>query len=65
MVGFTAVILATANDRQFTMNGLVFADRTPHPALTEAKHPTAAVCSSGLSGASHPVTSEYLFRHCD
>ncbi|MGK6655769.1 glycoside hydrolase family 2 TIM barrel-domain containing protein [Klebsiella pneumoniae] len=20
------------------MNGLVFADRTPHPALTEAKH---------------------------
>ena len=28
----------TPNDRQFCMNGLVFADRTPHPALTEAKH---------------------------
>lgn len=28
----------TPNDRQFCMNGLVFADRTPHPALYEAKH---------------------------
>ncbi len=32
----------TPNDRQFCMNGLVFADRTPHPALTEgSKTPTA------------------------
>ncbi|MFW8120665.1 glycoside hydrolase family 2 TIM barrel-domain containing protein, partial [Klebsiella pneumoniae] len=27
----------TPNDRQFCMNGLVFPDRTPHPALFEAQ----------------------------
>ncbi len=54
----------TPNDRQFCMNGLVFADRTPHPALTEAKHQQQFFQFS-LSGQTIEVTSEYLFRHSD
>jgi beta-galactosidase len=38
----------TPNDRQFCMNGLVFADRTPHPALTEAN------TSSSFSSSVYP-----------
>ncbi len=53
----------TPNDRQFCMNGLVFADRTPHPALTEAKH--QQFFQFRLSGQTIEVTSEYLFRHSD
>ncbi|STU69259.1 beta-D-galactosidase [Klebsiella pneumoniae] len=61
----TAVIFGdTPNDRQFCMNGLVFADRTPHPALTEAKHQQQFFQFS-LSGRTIEVTSEYLFRHSD
>ncbi|WP_225402642.1 glycoside hydrolase family 2 TIM barrel-domain containing protein, partial [Escherichia coli] len=52
----------TPNDRQFCMNGLVFADRTPHPALTEAKH-QQQFFQFRLSGQTIEVTSEYLFRH--
>ncbi len=54
----------TPNDRQFCMNGLVFADRTPHPALTEAKH-QQQFFQFRLSGRTIEVTSEYLFRHSD
>ena len=55
----------TPNDRQFCMNGLVFTDRTPHPALTEAKTPAASFFQFRLSGQTIEVTSEYLFRHSD
>ncbi|CAM3369981.1 Beta-galactosidase [Klebsiella spallanzanii] len=55
------------NDRQFCMNGLVFADRTPHPALYEAKHEQQFFQFALLPGAERKieVTSEYLFRHSD
>ncbi|XNM85926.1 beta-galactosidase domain 4-containing protein [Escherichia coli] len=46
------------------MNGLVFADRTPHPALTEAKY-QQQFFQFRLSGQTIEVTSEYLFRHSD
>lgn len=57
----------TPNDRQFCMNGLVFADRTPHPSLYEAKHAQqyfqfALLAEDKLQ---IEVTSEYLFRHSD
>ncbi|NDO80499.1 beta-galactosidase [Citrobacter sp. NCU1] len=57
----------TPNDRQFCMNGLVFADRTPHPALYEAKHAQQFFQFSRLPGAECKieVTSEYLFRRSD
>ncbi|MBA7844055.1 beta-galactosidase [Klebsiella sp. RHBSTW-00484] len=57
----------TPNDRQFCMNGLVFADRTPHPALYEAKHEQQFFQFALLPGAERKieVTSEYLFRHSD
>ncbi|WP_172729006.1 beta-galactosidase [Kluyvera cryocrescens] len=57
----------TANDRQFCMNGLVFADRTPHPALYEAKHEQQFFQFALLPGATYQieVVSEYLFRHSD
>ncbi len=55
----------TPNDRQFCMDGLVFADRTPHPSLYEAKH-----AQQFFSFILHPgqprrleIHSEYLFRH--
>lgn len=57
----------TPNDRQFCMNGLVFADRSPHPALYEAKHEQQFFQFALLPGAECKieVTSEYLFRHSD
>ncbi|TQI79710.1 tryptophan synthase alpha chain [Serratia fonticola] len=57
----------TPNDRQFCMNGLLFADRTPHPALYEAKHAQQFFQFRLLPGAERKieVTSEYLFRHSD
>ncbi|EAM9237997.1 beta-galactosidase [Salmonella enterica subsp. arizonae] len=57
----------TPNDRQFCMNGLVFADRTPHPALYEAKHAQQFFQFRLLPGEERriEVLSEYLFRHSD
>lgn len=57
----------TPNDRQFCMDGLVFADRTPHPSLYEAKHAQQFFQFTLLPGAERniEVTSEYLFRHSD
>ncbi|MDM2870635.1 beta-galactosidase [Citrobacter sp. Cpo069] len=57
----------TPNDRQFCMNGLVFADRTPHPALYEAKHEQQFFQFTLQPGAERQieVTSEYLFRRSD
>ena len=54
----------TPNDRQFCMDGLVFADRTPHPSLFEAKHTQQFFQFTLLPGAKRQieVTSEYLFR---
>lgn len=55
------------NDRQFCMNGLVFADRTPHPALFEAQR--AQQFFQFKADADNPfaftVSSEYLFRSSD
>ncbi|MCX8957693.1 beta-galactosidase [Erwinia psidii] len=55
------------NDRQFCMNGLVFADRTPHPALFEAQRAQQFFQFSLQS--SNPlrivIRSEYLFRATD
>ncbi|MCU5771190.1 beta-galactosidase [Erwiniaceae bacterium BAC15a-03b] len=55
------------NDRQFCMNGLVFADRTPHPSLYEAQH--AQQFFQFSADPSNPlaftISSEYLFRHSD
>ncbi len=55
------------NDRQFCMNGLVFADRTPHPALFEAQRAQQFFQFELTSTAPLTVriTSEYLFRHSD
>lgn len=54
----------TPNDRQFCMNGLVFADRQPHPSLYEAKFHQQFFQFSYEQGIL-TLTSEYLFRHCD
>lgn len=55
------------NDRQFCMNGLVFPDRTPHPALYEAQRAQQFFQFSLHS--TEPlvidVQSEYLFRATD
>jgi beta-galactosidase len=57
----------TPNDRQFCMNGLVFPDRTPHPALFEAQRAQQFFQFSLLSASPliMEVTSEYLFRTSD
>lgn len=57
----------TPNDRQFCMNGLVFADRTPHPSLYEAKHAQQFFTLTLLRDTPLriEVSSEYLFRHTD
>ncbi|MCZ2996053.1 hypothetical protein NYY81_18655, partial [Acinetobacter baumannii] len=57
----------TPNDRQFCMNGLVFADRTPHPSLFEAQRAQQFFQFSLLSTAPLrlQIQSEYLFRHSD
>ncbi|EHE5101778.1 beta-galactosidase [Salmonella enterica] len=55
------------NDRQFCMNGLVFADRTPHPALYEACQ-AQQYFQFIFSDSPQPyieVISEYLFRRTD
>ncbi|WP_313119910.1 beta-galactosidase domain 4-containing protein, partial [Pantoea septica] len=53
--------------RQFCMNGLVFADRTPHPALFEAQR--AQQFFHFTPDADDPfsftVSSDYLFRRSD
>ncbi len=55
------------NDRQFCLNGLVFPDRTPHPALFEVKKQQQFFQFNLVSA--HPlvidITSEYLFRATD
>ena len=57
----------TPNDRQFCLNGLVFPDRTPHPALHEAKH--AQQFFNFELKSKNPVelkiSSDFLFRHTD
>lgn len=57
----------TPNDRQFCMNGLVFPDRTPHPALYEAQRAQQFFQFRQVS--TRPcvieITSDYLFRHTD
>lgn len=55
------------NDRQFCMNGLVFADRTPHPALYEAQQAQQFFQFNLLreTPLKIEVTSEYLFRQSD
>ncbi|XWJ91154.1 beta-galactosidase [Phytobacter ursingii] len=57
----------TPNDRQFCMNGLVFPDRTPHPALYEAQRAQQFFQFQlvGTSPLAIDVTSEYLFRPTD
>ncbi|MEH0831930.1 beta-galactosidase [Pectobacterium cacticida] len=57
----------TPNDRQFCMNGLLFADRSPHPSLYEAKHAQQFFQFRLLPGKERriEVISEYLFRHSD
>ena len=57
----------TPNDRQFCMNGLVFPDRTPHPALYEAQRAQQFFQFRQVSTAPCviEVTSEYLFRQTD
>ncbi|KAA8997784.1 beta-galactosidase [Affinibrenneria salicis] len=55
------------NDRQFCMNGLVFADRTPHPSLYEAKQ-AQQFFQFTLHRTEPPrleISSEYLFRRSD
>ena len=57
----------TPNDRQFCMNGLVFADRSPHPALFEAQR--AQQFFQFQRDTNHAfrfsISSEYLFRRTD
>ncbi|WP_168409847.1 beta-galactosidase [Erwinia amylovora] len=57
----------TPNDRQFCMNGLLFADRSPHPALFEAQRAQQFFQFNLVSTAPIivSITSEYLFRHSD
>lgn len=55
------------NDRQFCMNGLVFADRTPHPSLFEAQW-AQQFFQFSLESSSPlrlVIRSEYLFRATD
>jgi len=57
----------TPNDRQFCMNGLVFADRSPHPALFEAQRAQQFFQFERDANDAYrfTVTSEYLFRRSD
>lgn len=56
----------TINDRQFCINGIVFPDRSPHPALLEAKRVQQPFqfCFDDTT-RELIVTSEYLFRETD
>lgn len=58
------------NDRQFSLNGLVFADRTPKPALAEVKYWQQYLqFTLQKDPIGNPVSltvkSEYLFRNTD
>ncbi|MWT69365.1 glycoside hydrolase family 2 TIM barrel-domain containing protein, partial [Escherichia coli] len=55
------------NDRQFCLNGLVFPDRTPHPALYEAQRAQQFFTFTLVSTVPLVVEiqSDYLFRHTD
>lgn len=55
------------NDRQFCLNGLVFPDRTPHPALFEAQRAQQFFTFTQVSTSPLVVEvhSDYLFRHTD
>ncbi|VTP64640.1 Beta-galactosidase [Leclercia adecarboxylata] len=55
------------NDRQFCMNGLVFPDRTPHPALYEAQRAQQFFTFTLVSHSPLvvEVQSDYLFRNTD
>ena len=55
------------NDRQFCLNGLVFPDRSPHPALYEAQRAQQFFTFTLASTAPLviEVQSGYLFRHTD
>jgi len=55
------------NDRQFCINGLVFPDRTAHPALLEAKRAQQPLQFSlaATQSLSLTVRSEHLFRPTD
>ncbi|XTZ37426.1 beta-galactosidase [Salmonella enterica] len=57
----------TPNDRQFCMNGLVFPDRTPHPALYEAQRAQQFFQFKlvSITPLVIEVESEYLFRTAD
>ncbi|ASV54376.1 Beta-galactosidase [Lelliottia jeotgali] len=55
------------NDRQFCLNGLVFPDRTPHPALFEAQRAQQFFTFTQVSTSPLVVEvhSDYLFRQTD
>ncbi|WP_369064246.1 beta-galactosidase [Enterobacter sp. MALB-1] len=55
------------NDRQFCLNGLVFPDRTPHPALYEAQRAQQFFTFTlrSTSPLVVEVKSDYLFRNTD
>jgi beta-galactosidase len=55
------------NDRQFCLNGLVFPDRTPHPALYEAQRAQQFFTFTRVSDSPLviEVKSDYLFRTTD
>jgi beta-galactosidase len=55
----------TPNDRQFCLNGLVFPDRTPHPALYEAQKAQQffQFRLTDTAPLTLEVHSEYLFRY--
>jgi len=57
----------TPNDRQFCMNGLVFADRSPHPALFEAQRAQQFFQFQRDANEAYrfTISSEYLFRRSD
>ncbi|MFM4703881.1 beta-galactosidase [Aeromonas bivalvium] len=55
------------NDRQFCINGLLFPDRSPHPALFEAKRAQQpfVLTLQGCQPLTVAIRSEYLFRETD
>lgn len=55
------------NDRQFCLNGLVFPDRTPHPALYEAQRAQQFFTFTRVSDSPLviEIASDYLFRPTD
>lgn len=56
----------TPNDRQFCLNGLVFPDRSPHPALFEAQRAQQFFqFQFDAQQLALTITSEYLFRATD